>query len=67
MSGYYLMHRGWMENPVFRNEAFSRRDAFVWMIENATYSETRAPTPRGTVELHRGQPRQCRTVVKMVM
>lgn len=55
MSGYYLMHRGWMENPVFRNEAFSRRDAFVWLIENAAYSVTRAPTPRGTVELHRGQ------------
>lgn len=55
VSGFYLLHRGWQDNPVFRNEAFSRRDAFVWMVEQAAYAERRVAGPRGEIVLQRGQ------------
>jgi len=54
-SGFYLMHRGWQDNPVFRGEEFSRRDAFVWLIEEAAWKERRVAVPKGTTTLHRGQ------------
>lgn len=55
MSGFYLMHRGWQDNPVFRNEAFSRRDAFLWLIEAATYRTVRVHAGAGEITLERGQ------------
>lgn len=55
MSGFYLMHRGWQDNPVFRNEEYSRRDAFVWLIEQAAYKATRVHAGGGTINLTRGQ------------
>lgn len=54
-AGFYLMHRGWQDHPVFRGEAFSRRDAFVWMIEEAAYRDRRASTAQGEIALARGQ------------
>lgn len=53
--GFYLMHRGWQDNPVFRNEEFSRRDAFVWLIEEAAYRPTRVHASTGAIALTRGQ------------
>jgi hypothetical protein len=53
--GFYLMHRGWQDHPVFRGEAFSKRDAFVWMIEEAAYLQRRVAMPSGEVTLDRGQ------------
>lgn len=55
MAGYYRMYRGWQDNAVFRNEAFSRRDAFVWLIENASFKPARVHAPLGEVNLQRGQ------------
>lgn len=55
MSGFYLMHRGWQDNPVFRNEAFSKRDAFVWLIEEAAYLPARVHAANGAISLTRGQ------------
>ena len=37
MSGWYLMHRGWMASPDFQAERFTEREAFVWSIEQAAY------------------------------
>lgn len=37
MTGFYLMHRGWLESPVFAKEAFTEREAWVWLIEEANY------------------------------
>lgn len=54
-TGFYLMHRGWQDHPVFRGEEFSRRDAFVWMIEEASYRDRRVAMPKGEVTLTRGQ------------
>jgi hypothetical protein len=33
------MYRGWMEHEVFGHEPFSRRDAWVWLIENAAFAD----------------------------
>jgi hypothetical protein len=54
-TGFYLMHRGWQENPVFDNAEFSRRDAWIWMIENACYRDTRVGIKGKSVDLKRGQ------------
>ena len=52
---WYRLHRGWQDNAVFRNEAFSRRDAFVWLVENAQYKPAKVYAPKGEVSLDRGQ------------
>lgn len=54
-NGFYLLHRGWQDNPVFRGEAFSRRDAFVWMIEEASFKDRKIAAPKGELTLARGQ------------
>lgn len=33
MSGWYIMHRGWMDS--FKPEPFTEREAFLWSIERA--------------------------------
>jgi hypothetical protein len=55
VSGFYLMHRGWQDNPLFGREPFSRRDAWVWLIENAVHKPTRISIGGKGLELHRGQ------------
>lgn len=55
MSGFYLMHRGWHDSPIFGREAYSRRDAWVWMIEQAVYTEHDIDIAGKTITLHRGQ------------
>ena len=57
MTGYYLMHRDWMDNPVFRDRGYCERAAWVWLIERAQYEPTQV-RPNGKhklVELRRGQ------------
>lgn len=55
MSGFYLMHRGWQDSPIFGREPFSRRDAWVWMIEQAAYAERDINIAGKTVTVKRGQ------------
>lgn len=59
MTGYYLMHRGWMDNPVFgkgsHREAFDQRSAWVWLIEHAQYEPAQVRISGKMVELQRGQ------------
>lgn len=52
--GFFLMHRGWRDNPVFRGE-FSRADAWVWLIENACWKPTRFDIKGKSITLDRGQ------------
>jgi DNA-binding transcriptional regulator YhcF (GntR family) len=41
-NGYYLMSRGWMDNPALSNPSpYDRRSAWVWIIEKACYRDTR--------------------------
>lgn len=53
--GWYLMHRGWQKNGMFKDEPFTEREAFEWMISEATY-ETKTIAFKGNpVKLTRGQ------------
>lgn len=54
MSGFFLMHRGWRDNEIFKGE-FSRADAWVWLIENACWKPTRTRIKGDAVELQRGE------------
>lgn len=53
--GFYLMHRGWQDNPAFNDEPFSRRDAWVWLIENANFAPGKVGVKGKTVAVGRGQ------------
>lgn len=55
MSGWYAMKRGWQGHPVFDGQAYSDRDAWVWMIENAAHSETFVNVRGNPVSIQRGQ------------
>lgn len=55
MSGFYRMKRGWQDHPVFGNEAFSRRDAWEWMIANAAYQAHDVGVIGKRVRVERGQ------------
>ena len=55
MTGWYRMHRGWMDNPMFGTEPFDRRSAFVWLIENAAFEDGRIWVSGKRVDLQRGQ------------
>lgn len=56
-TGFYLMHRGWMDNPALSSgrEPFCRRAAWAWLIEAAAWRETRIGLGGKTVILKRGQ------------
>lgn len=55
MSGYILMHRGWQDNPIFDREEYSRRDAWVWLIESASWKPTRVRVKGDMIDLERGE------------
>jgi hypothetical protein len=52
---WYRMHRGWQDHEVFGGEPFSKRDAFVYLVENAAFRASRVNAPAGQVDLQRGQ------------
>ncbi len=53
---HYKMHRGWMDNRVFRSAPYSKREAWVWLIEHAVWQEEyKVLNPNGEVALSRGQ------------
>src|SRR4051812_27336254 len=53
--GYYRMHRGWMENPIFEAEPFCRRAAWAWLVENAAWEDTQVFVNGKQIEIKRGQ------------
>lgn len=55
MKGFYLMDRGWMDDPVFQREPFCRRAAWAWLVEKACITEQRVRGPEGEIVLARGQ------------
>lgn len=56
-AGYIKLYRGWRNDPVFNcNGPFSEAEAWLWLIENATWKDTVRRTGQGsTVTLERGQ------------
>lgn len=49
------MHRGWQDKPIFSRETFSRRDAWVWLIEHAAFRPTEVGLGKNTIAVGRGQ------------
>lgn len=52
---FYLMHRGWMDNPLFAAEVFTEREAWLWLIENAAYRQRPVRFGQTVINLERGQ------------
>lgn len=55
MSGYYQMARGWMDNDFFDKEPFTEREAWLWLIEQASWKPSRVKIKGTMVEIKRGQ------------
>lgn len=53
--GFYRMQRGWQEGALFSGEPFSKRDAWVWMIEEAAYVPREILVGGRLFPLQRGQ------------
>lgn len=39
MSGFFKVHRGWMDSTDFKPEPFTEREAFLWSIERAAHED----------------------------
>lgn len=53
---YYKMERGWLDSPVWEDEAYSRREAFEWMIAEAAWDDNKVVSiNHRPVKLKRGQ------------
>lgn len=57
MKGRYSMQRGWMEHPIFKDEPFTEREAWVWLIEKASFQphEMRDRKSSRMIKVNRGQ------------
>ena len=53
--GVFAVDRGIWDHPIFKNERFTQREAWMWLIGAAAYKRTRVRVGRATVELDRGQ------------
>lgn len=55
--GFYLMHRGFWDDDSFKDEAFTEREAWHWLISNAAFEDCkhRHPVKYQFVEILRGQ------------
>lgn len=52
---WYLMHRGWMDHPAFKREAYTQREAWEWLIASALYVDSPINISSNPVLLKRGQ------------
>lgn len=53
-NSFYLLYRGWMNNPIFRQEPFTDREAWLWLIENALYKSGDKAVGNVIVKVQRG-------------
>ncbi|MEL6362835.1 MAG: hypothetical protein AAFR21_17315 [Pseudomonadota bacterium] len=55
MTGYIRHHRSTFDHPCFADEPFTEREAWVWMIMEASYKPRVKRTGRHVANLERGQ------------
>jgi len=55
MLGWYRMYRGWMDHPAFKNEPYTEREAWEWLISEARYESRTLCIIGQPVTLERGQ------------
>lgn len=53
--GYFFLDRGIWDHPLFAREAFTEREAWLWMISAAAWKGMRVRAGRKIVDLKRGQ------------
>ncbi|WP_293796701.1 hypothetical protein [uncultured Bosea sp.] len=53
--GVFAVDRGIWDHPVFAREAFTEREAFMWLVSEASYRPRRFRTGSNVMELARGQ------------
>ena len=53
--GYYQMHRGWQDHPVFGNAPYDERGAWEWLIAHAAHGTTTVAVNGSPVTVERGQ------------
>ena len=53
--GYFVVPRGWRGDPVFQDQPFSEREAWLWLLENAAWKDQCRRLKQFTVPENRGQ------------
>ena len=53
--GFVSLHRGLWDSPDFRDEPFSQREAFIWLIAQAAFKPREVRVGSHTAKLERGQ------------
>ena len=53
--GVFAVDRGIWDHPVFAREAFTEREAFMWLVSEASYRPRRFRASSNVMELARGQ------------
>jgi hypothetical protein len=53
--GTFVLDRGWFDHPVFKDETYTQREAWAWMIAQAAYRPHRRRIGAAEVALSRGQ------------
>lgn len=51
---FYQMHRGWMDNPLFKEEPYTKAQAWEWMIGEAHWRDAVVPVLGNPVMIKRG-------------
>jgi len=54
-SGYIIIDRSVFTHRVFRDKAFTEREAWLWMISQAAYKAHKVETKYGSINLDRGE------------
>lgn len=55
MTGFYLVPRGHFDHPIFEDEPFCRRAAWLWLVEHAAYNTSSYRDGSKDIVLKRGQ------------
>lgn len=53
--GVFAVDRGIFDHPMFAREAFTEREAWLWLLSEAAYEPVRVRVGRGVFDLVRGQ------------
>lgn len=53
--GVFAVHRRLFEHPLFKNEPFTEREAWIWMISEAAWKSTKVRVNRTVFIVERGQ------------
>lgn len=55
MSGYFAVHRGVFDHPIFKAEPYTEVQAWVWLLGAAAWQAGRVRVGKGVFDLERGQ------------